>query len=75
MPKTNVDRVKRDYRRFNDFIRGELRRQNLSQNDLSDYLNVDKSTLSKKLNGGLGWSLMDALKAMEFLDADIKEIL
>ena len=75
MPRTNVDRVATSYRRFNDFIRGELRRRKLKQSDLANYLDVNRSTLSKKMNGDLGWSLRDALKAMEFLDADIKEIL
>lgn len=75
MPKTNVDRVKADYRRFTDFVRGELKRQKLRQRDLAMYLKVDDSTLSKKLNGGLGWSLMDALTTMEYLNVNIKEIL
>lgn len=75
MPRTNVDKVATSYRRFNDFIRGELRRKNLRQEDLAEYLDVDKSTVSRKFTGVLGWSLRDALKATEFLDADIKEIL
>ena len=75
MPRTNVDMVAVSCRRFNDFIRGELRRKKLTQEDLAEYLDVDKSTVSRKFRGELGWSLRDALKATEFLDADIKEIL
>lgn len=75
MPKTNVDRVATSCRRVNDFIRGELRRKKLTQEDLAEYLDVDKSTVSRKFREEIGWSLKDALKAAEFLDTDLKEIL
>lgn len=75
MPRTNVDKVATNYRRFNDFIRGELRRKRLNQEDLANYLNVNRSTLTNRLNGRIEWSLRDAFKAVEFLEADLKEIL
>lgn len=75
MPRTNVDRVATDYRRFNDFIRGELRRKKLNHDALADYLGVSRSTISNRLNGNIEWSLRDAFRAAEFLEADLKEIL
>lgn len=75
MPRTNIDKVATNYRRFNDFIRGELRRKKLKQENLAEYLNVNRSTLTNRLNGRIEWSLRDAFKAVEFLGADLKEIL
>ena len=75
MPITLVDKVGRNCRRYNDFIRGELRRKKLKQEDLADYLNVNRSTITNRLNGRIEWSLRDAFKAAEFLDVDLKEIL
>lgn len=75
MPRTNVDKVGTYYRRFNDFIRGELHRKKIKQDALADYLNVNRSTITNRLNGRIEWSLRDAFKAAEFLDVDLKEIL
>ena len=75
MPRTNVDRVATNYRRFNDSVRGELRRKKLKHEDLAVYLNVERSTITNRLSGKIEWSLRDAFKAAEFLDVDLKEIL
>ena len=75
MPRTNVDKVATNYRRFNDFVRGELRRRKIRQDSLAEYLNVSRSTITNRLNGNIEWSLRDAFKTIEFLGADLTEIL
>lgn len=75
MPRTNVDKVQTQYRRFNDFIRGEMKRKKISQMMLAQYLGIGQPALSLRMNGENEWSLRDAFKAAEFLDVDLKEIL
>ena len=69
------DTIGRMLRHFNDFVRGELRRRNETQEGLAAYLGVSRSTISYRLNGEIEWSLRDALKACEYLGRRIEEIL
>lgn len=69
MPRTNVNRVATKYRRFNDWLRGELKEQHKTQKELADYLNIEQSTLSKRMNGLIEWPFMDVLEVLEFLNA------
>jgi transcriptional regulator with XRE-family HTH domain len=75
MPRTNVDKVATQYRRFNDSIRGEMKRRKVTQAMLAKYLGINQPALSLRMNGENEWSLRDAFKAAEFLEVDIKEIL
>lgn len=74
MPKTNTDQVAVRYRRFNNFVRGELKARHLKHKDLSDYLGIERSTLTARLLGRIEWPLKDAFKALEFLGSDFDEI-
>lgn len=69
MPRTNVDRVATKYRRFNDWIRGELREQHKTQRELAEYLNIEQSTLSKRMNGEIEWLFIDVLEVLEYFNA------
>jgi CRP-like cAMP-binding protein len=74
MPKVNTDQVAVRYRRFNNFVRGELRARRLKHQDLADYLGIDRSTLTARLLGRIEWSLRDAFRTLEFLGSDFDEI-
>lgn len=74
MPKTNVDRVRTQYRRFNDLLRGEMKRQKVTQTTLADYLGTTQATLSFRINGKSEWLFLDVLKAVELLGIDINQI-
>lgn len=75
MARATVDKVGTSYRRFNDWVRGELRRQKKNQTDLGNYVGIDQVGVSKRLCGQVGWGLREALNAIEFLDGDIRDIL
>lgn len=75
MPRTNIDIVSIQYRKFNDFVRGELARQNYTQLDLAELLGLDRSSISLKLNGKVEWSLRESLKTLEFLNAEAVDFL
>lgn len=75
MPRTNVDRVATKYRRFNDWIRGELREQHKTQTMLAEYLGIEQSTLSKRMNGDIEWMFRDVLKVLEYFNASFDVLL
>lgn len=74
MPKTNTDQVTVRYRRFNNFVRGELRARHLKHEDLANYLGIERSTLTARLLGRIEWSLRDALRVLEFFGCGFDEI-
>lgn len=74
MARVMYDMPTRQYRRFNDFVRGELRRKKIKQENLAEYLKITRTALTLKLNGTNSWSLEQALNAIEFLDGDVAEI-
>ncbi len=75
MPRTKVDTIRYTINHFNDFIRGELRRQKKRQKDLAEYLGISTATLSQKLNSEVEWSLKQFLKVCEFFGKEIEEVI
>ena len=75
MPRTTLDKVGTSYRRTNDWIRGELRRQKKSQEDLAEYVGLDQCGVSRRLGGQTAWGFREILNAIEYLDGDLTEIL
>lgn len=73
--RPSSDTIGTQLRHFNDFVRGELRRRNETQEGLATYLGVNRSTLSYRLSGQIEWSFRDVLKTCEYLDRQIEEIL
>ena len=63
--KTN--KISQDYRKLNDFIRGELRRQHISQSSLAYTLNLSQVGISKRLSGKTDWSVWELLNTFEVL--------
>ena len=75
MPRTNVNRVKTKYRRFNDWLRGEMKSRKVRQAELAEYLNISQATLSKRMNGEIGWLFEDVLEVLEYFNASFEEVL
>lgn len=71
--RTTCDKSKRACRRFNDTVRGELRRKKLKQTELAEYLNITQAEVARKLNSDHSWSLEQAFNVIEFLDLTIEE--
>ena len=75
MPRTNVNRVKTKYRRFNDWLRGEMKSRKVRQAELAEYLNIEQPTLSKPINGEIHWPFEDVLEVLEYFNASFEEVL
>lgn len=72
--RVSCDKTARKMRRFNDFVRGELRRKKLKHKDLAEYLNINTSAVTQKLSGDHSWTGEQMLDTIEFLEADAAEI-
>lgn len=58
----------KQYRQLNDFIRGELKDQNISQKDLAYMLNLPQSGVSDRLTGKTDWTLWEILNVFAILN-------
>ena len=67
MPAVTLDPVQRDIRRFADWVRGELRRQEKRQEELAREMGITQGALSLKLAGKCKWTLEDYYRAVRFL--------
>lgn len=74
MSKTNVDKVGTEYKKFNNWLRGELKERHIRQKELADYLNIEPSTLSMRLNGQIEWLFRDVLEVLYFLGVGFDEV-
>ena len=70
MPRTRVDKTSYMISRFNDFVRGELKRKRKSQQVLADYLGMSRSSLSLRLLGEVKWTIEEVLETLEFFGVD-----
>ena len=75
MPRTKVDITGFQYRKFNDFVRGELKRRRLSQGKLAEYLNMERASLTYRLSGDTEWKFKEVLETLEFFDVGLDEII
>lgn len=75
MVRATCDITGTQIRRFNDFVRGELKRRHLTQESLADFLNVTRSTLSYRLNGTCNWYFEDVLNTCQFFGVSLSDIL
>jgi transcriptional regulator with XRE-family HTH domain len=66
MPRTNVNRVATKYRRFNDWLRGELKDRRMTQKQLAEYLGIEQPTLSGRMNGTIEWPFRDVLEVLDY---------
>ena len=73
--RTTCDIVGSQCRRFNDTVRGELRRRKQKQKDLAEYIGLSSGEISRKLTGEHEWGFKDVLKTCEFLEISIGDII
>ena len=62
------NQTSKQYRQLNDFIRGELKDQNISQKDLAYMLNLPQSGVSDRLSGKTDWTLWEILNVFAILN-------
>lgn len=57
----------RTYKQLNDFIRGEMKRKRIKQEDVAYCLNLQQASISQKLNGKVEWTLREIIIVYEML--------
>lgn len=67
MPKVYLSKEERETNRFNDFIRGELRRQGYRFEDLANELNLPTPSVTNRINRKSRWSLEEIIATLAFL--------
>ena len=67
MARVTLDRPTVRYRRFNDWLRGELKRRKITQSDLAKFLNLSRVSLVKRLAGETEWSFREVLTILDYL--------
>lgn len=70
MPRVYLTTEERECRRFSDFVRGELKRQQKRHSDLADVLNLNQPTVTKKINGKVTWTLPEIIQTIYFLNVE-----
>lgn len=75
MPRTNVNKCQTQYRRFNDWVRSELKLRHDNQGNLARYLNLSRSSLTLRLLGKVEWTFKEVLNTAEYFGVDIAEII
>jgi hypothetical protein len=66
MGRRTVEDTATKVRRFNDWIRGELKRQKKNQTELAYYIGTDQSGLSLRMNEKRTWTLKEYFNVLEF---------
>ena len=66
MGRRTVEDTATKVRRFNDGIRGELKRQKKNQTELAYYIGTDQSGLSLRMNEKRTWTLKEYFNVLEF---------
>ncbi len=69
--------MKRKIDKLNDLIRGEMKRQKVTQNQAGYYIGLSQEQFSLKLSGRCEWRLKEVVGIAELLKigGDISEIL
>lgn len=75
MPRVNLDRPTTQYRRFNDWLRGERRARKVRQSEIADYLGISQQAYSQKETSVSKWDFMEVLKIMDFFGESLEGIL
>lgn len=75
MARATVDKTGTSMRRWNDWVRGELKRQKKTGEDLAHYIGCSGAGLSRRLDGQTEWHFPEVLNALEFLEGKLEDIL
>ena len=74
--RPTTDIIGKQYRDFNDFLKIELKRQHISQQTLSEWLNFnDRQYLVDRLSGKTAWKFHEYLEVCYFLNHDFADVL
>ena len=66
--------VDRKLNRFNDFVRGELKRKKISQEDIVYRIGIERSGVSRRLSGQIDWTIREVIILSEVLEVPIGEM-
>jgi len=66
--------VDRKLNNFNDYVRGELKRQKISQEDAAYRLGIPQSGLSRRLAGQAQWTMREVFILTEIIELDLEKI-
>ena len=66
MTRQTVDITASKLRKFNDWVRGEMKRQHKKQVDLASYIGINQAGLSLKLGNKRPWTLKEYFNVLEF---------
>ena len=66
-----INKTSKEYKKLNDFIRGELRRKKINQSSLAYSLNLSQSNISDRLNEKTDWSLWETINVMDILGYEL----
>lgn len=58
------------YRQLNDWLRGELKRKGIKQEDVAYRLNLQQASISQKLSGKVEWTLREIIIVYEMLEIE-----
>lgn len=75
MSRGEISTVNNNYRDFNDFLKLELKRQHVSQQKLSEWLNFNsRQALVDRLSGATEWKFRETLEVCDLLEVDPADI-
>ena len=64
------NKISKDYKKLNMYIREEMRIQKVSQGNLAYELNIKQSGISDRLSGKTDWSLWEIMNVFDILGID-----
>ena len=67
MKQNSIDKK---YVKFNDFLRGELKRRKVSQKQVATWLNLPRSSISKRLSGEVEWTMREIISLYELMEIE-----
>lgn len=66
------NKLSKDYKKLNMYIREEMRTKKISQKELAYELNIPQSGISDRLSGKTDWSLWEIFNVFDILKIDFK---
>ena len=66
MPRVNLNKKQIEIRDFSHWVRGMLADKKLRQQDLADFLNLPRPSITMRLSGEWEWKLSEIVDCCEF---------
>ena len=67
MKQNSIDKK---YVKFNDYLRGELRRRKLSQSQVAIWLNLPQTSVSQRLSGKTEWTVREIMSLYDLMEIE-----